>query len=261
VPRREGIIKKAKITNESLSAKVQQHLIEMIENREFGESGRLPPEENLANMLGVSRVTVRAALSILMMKGYVNRWQGRGTFANYQAAQIKTRITSAKEFFGLIREKGYEASTSTPILKKTTADRAISHKLNCQHKAPIYLMEKVFFADQKPVISVINYISTEYLDDRIFEVNLARPLFNMLDELGFPKIAYDIVDIIPLAADKRLADQLKCELHTPVLLLEATVFDEKQHPVMVNREFYKEGFIRFSEVRTTNYNKSIASLP
>jgi GntR family transcriptional regulator len=233
----------------------------MIENMEFGESGRLPPEESLADMLGVSRVTIRAALSVLMMKGYVNRWQGRGTFANYQAAKIKTRITSAKEFFGLIKEKGFEPSTSTPSVSLSDADHKISQKLKCPVGAPVYVMDKLFFADQKPVITVTNIINAEYLDESIYEANLARPLFKILDELGFPKIAYDIVDIIPITANERLADQLKCGPKDPILLLEATVFDEKQHPVMINREYYREGFIRFSEVRTTNYNKSIASIP
>lgn len=251
----EVIIKKVRITNKSLSAEVQLHLIQMIENKEFGESGRLPPEEALTELLGVSRVTVRSALSILMMKGYVNRWQGKGTFANYQAAQIKSRITSGKEFFGLIREHGFEPSTSMPKIHETTADSKISQKLQCAVGDPMYIMEKLFYASEKPVITVTNIINAKYVDEKIYEVNLAKPLFIVLNELGFPKIAYDIVDIIPLAADSRLAGLLQCPLNSPVLLLEATAYDERQRPLMINREFYREGFIRFSEVRTTDYHK------
>ncbi len=43
------------------------------------EDGRLPPEGDLAVMLGVSRTTVRAALQSLEQHGVLTRRPGRGT--------------------------------------------------------------------------------------------------------------------------------------------------------------------------------------
>ncbi|MFZ2099583.1 MAG: GntR family transcriptional regulator, partial [Oricola sp.] len=44
------------------------------------ESGRLPPEMELAKRYGVNRHTVRAAIAALEQEGVLRSEQGRGTF-------------------------------------------------------------------------------------------------------------------------------------------------------------------------------------
>nr|WP_281351934.1 FCD domain-containing protein [Microvirga makkahensis] len=52
----------------------------MIDRREFGSAGRLPPERELAAHLGVGRGVLRQALEVLEAEGRVWRRQGQGTF-------------------------------------------------------------------------------------------------------------------------------------------------------------------------------------
>ncbi len=55
-------------------------LRKMISAGELGARGRLPPERELAQALGVGRRSLRRALGILEDEGQVSRRQGRGTF-------------------------------------------------------------------------------------------------------------------------------------------------------------------------------------
>ena len=55
-------------------------LKEMIRSGDYDPSGRLPTEEQLAAIHGVSRQTVRRAYQVLTQEGLVTRVQGRGTF-------------------------------------------------------------------------------------------------------------------------------------------------------------------------------------
>ncbi|HEV7372304.1 FadR/GntR family transcriptional regulator [Arenibaculum sp.] len=57
-----------------------QKLRRMIDGREFGTDGRLPPERQLAAELGVGRRTLRQALEVLEAEGRIWRRQGQGTF-------------------------------------------------------------------------------------------------------------------------------------------------------------------------------------
>ncbi len=65
----------------SLTDQVKNHIKEMIVQGDFAD-GRIPPEMELAEALGVSRTTVRDALSRLEMEGTISRRQGAGTFVN-----------------------------------------------------------------------------------------------------------------------------------------------------------------------------------
>ena len=64
--------------NPSLTDQVKAHIKERIVNDGF-ENGRIPPETELASDLGVSRTTVRDALSRLEHEGTIYRRQGAGT--------------------------------------------------------------------------------------------------------------------------------------------------------------------------------------
>ena len=75
----------------SLTEQVTAHLKAQILEGAFGE-GRIPPETELATDLGVSRTTVRDALSRLEHEGAIYRRQGSGTFVNPQGLQIKSRL-------------------------------------------------------------------------------------------------------------------------------------------------------------------------
>lgn len=52
----------------------------MIDSGEWGDTGRLPPERDLAHRFAVARNTLRRALEMLERTGYLTRHVGRGTF-------------------------------------------------------------------------------------------------------------------------------------------------------------------------------------
>ena len=62
-----------------LSATVAGHIEEMIASGQLPPGGRLPSERHLAELLGVSRGSVREAIMALQVKGLVRRRTGSGT--------------------------------------------------------------------------------------------------------------------------------------------------------------------------------------
>lgn len=74
------------ITRERVSERVAQEIMKLIAAGTLAPGERLPGERHLAEMMNVSRVSVRAALQQLKAQGFVNAVQGGGT-----------RVTSAPE--------------------------------------------------------------------------------------------------------------------------------------------------------------------
>ena len=93
----------------SLTEQVRQHIKQLIVDDGF-EDGRIPPETELATELGVSRTTVRDALSRLEHEGAIVRRQGSGTFVNPHGLRIKTRLEEMWSYEEMLKDHGYAPS-------------------------------------------------------------------------------------------------------------------------------------------------------
>ena len=94
------------VVKKNLSENAKENLKQYIMNLDISASNKLPPEEQLASELAVSRVTVRSALKDLEVEGLILRIHGKGTFVNKEALQIKTNIGAMAEFSAVIRKNG-----------------------------------------------------------------------------------------------------------------------------------------------------------
>src|SRR5688572_28979331 len=79
--------------NGTTAEEVVSRLREMIQNGELSPGDRLPPERDLAKLLGVSRPTLRAGIRSLTTVGILQSKQGAGTFVA-EAQESPTLDTS-----------------------------------------------------------------------------------------------------------------------------------------------------------------------
>jgi len=68
------------IRKSSAPEMVVEQIIEKISSGELSPGSRLPSQRDLARMLGVGRSSVREAINALVVMGYLEPIQGRGTF-------------------------------------------------------------------------------------------------------------------------------------------------------------------------------------
>jgi GntR family transcriptional repressor for pyruvate dehydrogenase complex len=90
------------IQRSSASELVIKEILESIKSGALMPGDKLPPERELTKMLGVGRSTLREAISALVLVGYLEVIQGRGTFlrkdfqpANLSAMELSDIQTAA----------------------------------------------------------------------------------------------------------------------------------------------------------------------
>jgi GntR family transcriptional repressor for pyruvate dehydrogenase complex len=74
------VVRFPSLGQEALYKRIATHVRELIENHELVPGERLPPERELARMLGVSRIPIREAMRTLAAQGLIEIRHGRGTF-------------------------------------------------------------------------------------------------------------------------------------------------------------------------------------
>src|SRR4051794_22741178 len=131
--------------------RVEEHLRELIVRGNFDRHARLPPERELAERLGVSRMTLRQALAALERDGLVTRTAGRncGTvLARGAVGRIRGRVPGVPAY---LRSMGFAAGCRIVSARVDGADAAVARNLEVPAGTAVCDILRVRLADGIPI--------------------------------------------------------------------------------------------------------------
>jgi len=127
----------------SLHEQVRQDLLDRILSEEYKYGDRLPPEDELCQHYGVSRITVRRAVSELAAQFIVVRRRGVGTEVSYKSSN--RRVFRLSGFF----ENSSLFQHDLRFEKQIEADEHIAKALDCALHTPVLHRRIVTHLDKK----------------------------------------------------------------------------------------------------------------
>lgn len=152
-------------------------ILEKIRTGEYPEDSLIPSERDLGEELGISRMTVRQALSQLASEGVLYREKGKGTFVS-KSKIVQRNISSFSE---TVRSKGLTPSTNILYFEKT-ADRAdINEILSLQDNETLYNIKRLRLADERPIAIEEVFIPERYCPN-LEKFDLKSSLYKLLKE-------------------------------------------------------------------------------
>ena len=233
----------------SLVEQVKSHLKERIVNAEF-DSGRIPSETDLADELSVSRNTVRDALSRLEMEGVVYRKQGAGTFVNQANQLVKTRLEEIVPYDILIKEHGYTPSIKVICTEETSVKPEITQLFNQKPDEKVLVVQKLFLADNKPVIFTHSHIPTNIIQRPYSIDDFQSPTFHFLPNFCRQSLAYYLTDIVPLITPLWLAERLQLpKTQTAILSFKEIGYNQENTPIIKATSYFRDDLLRLRLMR------------
>ena len=145
----------------SLTDQVKAHLKERIVEGEF-EEGRIPPETELATELGVSRTTVRDALSRLEHEGSI--YPQAGCRDLRQRARAADQVPPRGDLVlrrGAARPRLHPVGQGASASNRTGGTRRSPTTSKIEDGEPVLVMEKLFLEDDDPVVLTYNRIPAD----------------------------------------------------------------------------------------------------
>ncbi len=231
----------------SLAARVAKTLREEL-RQEYVVGGQLPSEPELAEQFGVSRGTVRQALTILEREGVIFRRQGSGTFVHY-ISRVQTRAEHAYEFSDLLRIAGFDPDIQLISFDYLPLQEKWAAHLDTEEENQALVIRKLFLANGQPAIYCLDFIPKKLIIGTYDDEELGQPVFDFLKEHCGQATVQNLAEIIPTVADEELAGLLDMEPGQPLLRIDDVGYNEEGKPVIYSRAFYKDKFIRFSLLR------------
>lgn len=237
----------------SLTDQVKAHIKDLIVQGQFADS-RVPPEMELAELLGVSRTTVREALSRLEMEGTISRRQGSGTFVNDPVLQIRSRLDEIWSYEAVLRAHGFTPSTRVLEAYALTAGdeglpKNIINELSLAADEQVLFTSKLFLEDDVPVILAHNYLPMRLLAEPYTAEDLERPVYDFLEMFSHRRLAYYLSEIMPIAADSELAEALLIAPGTPLIAFDEIGYDDDNVPILKAMSYFRDDLLRFRILR------------
>ena len=241
--------------NIPLAKTMRQKMTAFIQEMDSSAGLKLPKELDLAKHFAVSRATIRDVLEDLEKDGIIIRQHGRGTFVNPEALRIAVNLTPGEEFGQMIRDSGYKASMELTRYETVPAGKRTAEALRIPIGSPVAVIEKVFFANGHPAIVCIDRFPTALLTEPVDEAVLTRmSTFEILQSNARRIVTRDKIELESMSVSQMKqfsASSQRMECDT-VMVFHGINFDQDNHPVMFDTEFYDTNYIRFSMIRQTN---------
>jgi GntR family transcriptional regulator len=228
----------------SLAHRARESILHSILERRF-EDSRLPPENELADMLGVSRTTVRSALQSLEQHGVLTRSPRRGTQVHGRLSPSMVALQRLIGFTRLLQEQGYSVETVTNARITIAAPVEVVQALGVTKRTPIYEIDRLFVASGKAAIWAINYIQTVLFSEPPSDDQLAQSPFDMGDLLVGGPVDHALVELVPRRATKEVAKQLGLKPTEAYLLLKEHHFSASDEVLGFSLIHVNDHFVRF----------------
>ena len=231
----------------SLTDQVKSHLKERILEGDFSD-GRIPSENELAGELGVSRTTVRDALTRLENDGTIYRKQGAGTFVNEHGLQIKSRLEEIWSYEEVLEDHGYTPSVEVLELKRLAADTQTATQLGIDEGDELLVVIKLFREDETPVILTENRIPAAYVQEDAASF-AGIPMYRFMEEHCDRNLSYYLSEIIPVALNTEQSRRLGVKRGTPAMCFEEVGYDQDNQPVVRATSIFRDDLLRFRLIR------------
>lgn len=235
----------------NLSDEVRDRLSDYIRQMDLRFDTKLPAEEELSRNLGVSRVTLRRALSDLEQSGLLLRIHGKGTFVNPEALQIKLSMSEGRELKAQILKSGYAARVELVRADRIEADAKLAKALQIELGAPVMEIEKIFYANEHPATVCVDRFPEALLPKPLTHQEQEQTIFDLLRRISGRIIVRDKVEIASatreeMAVESRSSHKMECD---SVLMLHSVNYDQNNNPIIFDTEFYDSRYIQFHLMR------------
>jgi GntR family transcriptional regulator len=212
----------------------RDRVLDLIEGLGVGEA--IPSERQLSADLGVSRLTLRAALDELAREGYVIRRRGSGTFVSEPKIAQELTMTSFTED---MRRRGMEPGSRTLSLEVVPAGARLGRFLHVSPSESIVVAKRLRLADHETMAietlhvreALVPGLTQRDLDGRSF-YDLLRDRFGIV-------IAGGMQTIEPTVTNEEESAALGVPLHSPAFLFERVTHSEGNEIVEFVHSIYR----------------------
>ena len=207
---------------------------------------RLPTEPKLAEMLGVSRATLREAMRTFETQGLLQRRQGVGTFVVRPSGVMETGLELLESIESMAERRGLSVHMGDYAIKRRPADPSEKEALKVDK---VLQLSRVIETQDRPIAYLIDVLPNELMDDMEVQRDFTGSVLDLLLKRGDPLVATANTEILATAVESDVARTLRIQRGDVVLHFKSAVIGVDGGVIDLSRSYFLPGYFRFQIVR------------
>jgi GntR family transcriptional regulator len=237
-----------------LSSQLAEGLARQIRTGQLAAGARLPGEPRLAADLGVSRNTVREAISILREQRLVTTRQGIGTVVLDASSAAEWPLEVGSEQListtQLITQAGHKPGTLLTEISTVPTESTAHAYLQLPPTDPLQMIERVRTADEIPVLYCRDYVSMDLIPHHLMaQYRGDESLFGFMQRELDLDVVLAHADILPTLPSARIASLLHVSRRRPLLALHQVHYASNHRPFLYSENYFNPDYIGISVSR------------
>lgn len=242
----------------SLTERTTQALLEAILDRRF-PSDRLPNEPDLADQMGVSRTTIRAALQALDRLGVISRAPGRGTQLRPHIGRESMALHRVIGMKAMLESRYGPVEVTQSFAVRPTMGELAAEALGLPIETETLLNDKMYSIEDTQVVRFLQEVPLTHVPGASVEalVSGAVPappsIFEWSRTWPGREIDHSVVELVPRVLSADAGDELAVGLIAtgrPYLEMRETHYSDRNEPVAYGREVVHDEYVHMRLVRT-----------
>lgn len=221
------------VIDESAATPLYQQILELLREKivsgQIAPGDRLPAEQELTAVLGVSRITVKRAMNELAMSGLVRRHRGRGTVVTFDPAAPTIKASFENLIDGLTR-MGLKTKVSLIDLEEIETGPRLSEALEVPLATPAVRIVRARRLEGEPFSHLITHMPLVVAAGFTHEELGRESLIALLDRAGHRPVEAT-QSITAAAASADVAKHLEVAPGAPVLCIHRIMRGANGRPV------------------------------
>lgn len=202
----------------------------------YPAGSKLPPEGELCERLGVSRITSRKALDLLVSEGLVVRVQGKGTFVTSESNAAPT-VGDMDQLIHRVTRASARSKVIDVQIREVVGSPEICRDLAVRKGSKVREISFVRTFDGKPTGYRQSFLPLDVAPGITAEEVRRKPMLQVFEDHGVTITAADTL-VGACLADTRKAMILDTTVGVPLVRIRLVLFDDQKRRIERSTRYY-----------------------
>lgn len=227
-----------------LYMQLKQIIKEDISKGVYKAGQKLPPEAELCSTYGVSRITVRRAITDLVEEGVLFSQQGKGSYVREN--KEKRELISVGSFSDITTASGKTPSSQILSNVIMEAGEKFAGVFKIQPNDRMLKLHRILFIDDQPFIIELSYFPLQLLPDLEKHIGESPSTYQILKRRYGMEPAYSEKTLEVVLATEQEANIFGCDRGAPLYRIDKTSYEPKGRPFHYSQSLYMTSKVIFT---------------